>query len=247
MTFKQPIRYSGYRISLLPESQQKEMWTHRLQDIQWLIPTLEAALSETYFCDDSIVDMPFDQMVKAALMCGELFGCVHEVDGANQVVGFVLLRDVRPGRDAWMEGYVVPEFRGKYPVAKQIREVLSYAFRPWNPEQTRSQQLSPKGLGLRKLKASLSGSNLPAARFLASLGFFSTGVSMMDGLFKGNVTDIIQVEKFNPLYLPKPEPINVRKPQPENSNPSVVHAPAGIPSSAAVPAATYRKSSPPTQ
>lgn len=200
--FQSPIRYSGYRINLLPEEQQRATWEARLKDIQPWLPYIQQALAEPFFADDYYLDMPFDELIKQIMTTGELFGCVHN----DEVVAFVILRDIRPGRDAWLEGWVAPEFRGKYPCAKQMAQIMDYAFRPWNPELTNSQKMSPKGLGLRKIKASCSNHNRPAALALARLGFMPTGMSLMDGLFKGTLTDILTVEKFNPIYLPKREP-----------------------------------------
>lgn len=239
--YKAPIRYSGYRISLLPEAQQRAAWEQRLTDIQWVLPHLHDALAEPFFTDDSVVDLPFDMLVRLAMEGGELFGCTHErEDGTIVPVGFVLLRDIRPGRDAWMEGYTVPEFRGKYPCSKQLRQIMDYAFRPWNPELTQSQKLTPKGLGLIKLKANVSVANRAAQMALWRCGFQTTGISPRDGLFKGQVTDIITVEKFNPLYLPQGNN-NVRKQESrEATSTADVRGTTGIQSSAAVQAAELR-------
>src|ERR1700722_10257574 len=94
-SFQSPIRYSGYRISLLPEAHQEDTWKARLNDIKPWIPYIQAAMEETFFADDSVIDMPFDVILRNIMTTGELFGCVH--DGA--VVGFVILRNMRPGRD----------------------------------------------------------------------------------------------------------------------------------------------------
>lgn len=198
--YRAPIRFSGLRISLLPTpEQQRDEWIARLNDVQWLLPALQQALAEPFFADDYIVDMPFDEVVKSSMQGGELFGCVHD----EKVVGFVLLRNIKPGRDAWIEAYTAPEFRGKYPCSRQIRQILDYAFRPWNPETTRSQQLFPRGLGLQKIKAAVSAANTSAHAALWRLGFNVIGRSPADGLFKGKYTDIILVEKINPALLPQ--------------------------------------------
>lgn len=241
--FKSPIRYSGYRINLLPQEQQRDVWEARLRDIQPWLPYIQEALEEPLFADDYIYDMPFDQLIKQMLLSGELFGCVHE----DKVVAFVVLRDIKPGREAWLEGWVHPAFRGKYPCAKQMNQIIEYAFRPWNPEQTPSQRLAPRGLGLRKLKSAFSGFNAPAGRALKRLGFHAIGVSMMDGLFKGRVTDIILVEKFNQLYLPRVNnaasarqelpPIREQRNERAKANPtgSSVHTGSSIPERAELP------------
>lgn len=208
------IRYSGLRINYLNSPAEKqEAWRMRLEDIQWLLPHLENALRERYFADDCVVDLPFNEIVRLALENGELFAVVTE---EKQLIGFALLRDIRPARDAWIEGYVAPEFRLKglkgYKACREaMQEIIDYAFTPWNPEQTNSQKYTDKGLGLKKVKASISGENVPASRALARLGFFATGISYMDALFKGRVTDIIFLEKFNPLYLPRAEDVRQRR------------------------------------
>jgi len=223
-----PRRYSGYRISLLHEGQQKEAWTKRLEDIQWILPLLQDAMREKYFTDDTNLDIPFPEVVRGAMETGELFGCMAEAeDGTREPVGFVLLRDVRPGRDAWMEGYTVPKYRGKYPCAKQLAQILEYCFTPWNPESTPSQMHTPIGLGLRKIKAQFSSENIPAQRTLWRCGFTVSGQSPLDGLFKGTLTDIITVEKINPLYLPK-EYLNAEKSR-EAARRADVSSPAAIP------------------
>jgi RimJ/RimL family protein N-acetyltransferase len=211
MKYVAPIRYSGYRISLLPPEVQRDAWVNRLSDIQPLLPYLQEALSEHYFADDSLLDIPFDQLVRGFMESGELFACVVETDaGGQELVGLALLRDVRPGRDAWIEAWTVPKYRGKYPCGKQFQQILDYCFAPWNPELYPSQKVAPKGLGLRKLKAQFSAANRAAEVALWRNGFFMTGRSPGDGLFKGTLTDIITVEKINPSLLPK-EPPNVWK------------------------------------
>lgn len=193
------IRYSGLRINYMPPHEQETAWTQRLTDVQWLLPYLKEALAEPYFADDAILDMKFEDIVRYGLQSGELFGCMH----GEEVVGFVLLRDIRPGRDAWLEAYTTPAYRGKYPCGTIIKQIVEYAFSPWNPELTNSQKYAPKGLGLKKLKAATSDRNDSAVRGLKRLGFFCAGWSLMDALFKGRVTDIILLEKFNPLYIPR--------------------------------------------
>lgn len=196
------VRYSGLRINYAPPEQRQDLWRERLENIQYLLPHLQDALSEPYFADDSIVDLPFDEIVRHGLQNGELFGCLYD----GEVVGFVLLRDIRPGRDAWIEAYTTPAFRGKHPCGRQIREILEYAFAPFNPEQTNSQKRAPLGLGLRKIKACISDANTPAAMALKRLGFITFGWSHVDALFKGSLTGTILLEKFNPLLFPQVNP-----------------------------------------
>jgi RimJ/RimL family protein N-acetyltransferase len=205
MNYVPPIRYSGYRISLAPPDQQHDMWVTRLTDINFLLPHIQEALKEPYFVDDSYIDMPFDTLLRAILESGEVFACFDaDHTGERTLCGFVLLRDVRPGRDAWLEAYSLPQYRGGYPAGRRhINQIMEYCFAPWNPEQLPSQKLSPKGLGLRKLKASVSAMNTPACTALKRMGFVACGFSPADGLFKGQLTDIITVEKINPALLPK--------------------------------------------
>lgn len=193
------IRYSGLRINYMPPHEQEAAWQQRLTDVQWLLPYLKDALTEPYFADDAILDMKFEDIVRYGMQSGELFGCMH----GQEVVGFVLLRDIRPNRDAWIEAYTTPAYRGKFPCGTLLRQILEYAFSPWNPELTNSQKYAPKGLGLRKLKAATSDRNDAAVRAMKRLGFFCAGWSLMDALFKGKTTDIILLEKFNPLYIPR--------------------------------------------
>lgn len=237
MTYKEPIRYSGYRISLLPEQQQRATWEARLGDIQWLLPMVKEALKEPFFLDDALLNQTFEEIIKGAMLTGELFGCVHGEGADRKVVGFVLLQDVRPGRDAVISAWAHPEFRSSYTLYRLIKRIMDYAFRPWNPERTEAEKQAPRGLGLRKLKANISGENLSAAKALRCLGFLTFGVSLMDGLFKGRVTDIILLEKFNPAILPKQEPANARKLS-QGADPAHLHPATGIPSAAELPAST---------
>lgn len=197
----------------MPQEVQEPTWRQRLTDVQYLLSVIQESMKEQYFIDDSYIDIPFDQLVRIIMESGEMFACFadEECRERSEVSAFVLLRDIRPGRDAWIEAYSLPQYRGHYPAGRRhLNQILEYCFAPWNPEQLPSQKLSPKGLGLRKLKAQVSAMNTPACQALKRAGFMATGISPADGLFKGQLTDIITVEKMNPILLPR-EPLYAQR------------------------------------
>jgi hypothetical protein len=95
MSYVSPVRFSGYRISLLPQEMQEPTWRQRLTDIQFILPVIQESMREQYFIDDSYIDIPFEQLVRIIMESGEMFACFADEE-RTEVCGFVLLRDHTP-------------------------------------------------------------------------------------------------------------------------------------------------------
>lgn len=199
MTYGAAIRHSGYRINQLPPDKQVFANKKNMENLKILFPFIKQALAEPFYADDYMKDADPEKLLASLMPTSELFQCVHDHPTEGRVlVGIAILKGIVPNREAYFDAWTHPAFRGKYPCSRLLQDIFDYAFRPWNPERTDEEKKQPRGLGLMKIKCQTSAANRPAIRALQRLGFKQVGLSPCDGLFQGQWTDVILVEKPNP-------------------------------------------------
>lgn len=209
------VKYSALKVA--PEKR-----PYKLASLSQSLESLyAAAMQEEFFIDDFYKQANPRNVLSGALMNGEFF--LSKSDG--DVVGFLLLRGILPGRHAFMEAYALPKYRG--PEGKEIiyacfKEVVDYAF-------------SETGLGLKKIKAEICQSNLPALVTCEALGFLPIGMSPLDQFHLGAPYDTVLLELLNPDYFGlEPETLNNGREQ-QSTIGAAIHAADAIPTGASLP------------
>ena len=181
--------FSGFRIHLAPEAERPKLWA-KLADEIGQGPYLEimaTIMDEPYYVDDMMRELSAGQLLSHAIEQGEFLA--HFL--GDEPVGVSILRDIVAGRDATLEAWVFPKFRGSYCVFNAARQLIKYAFSAFEAG----------GLQLRKIKAQVSANNPSAIKAVDRLGFKLVGISPADGLFTGQYTDMLLLELPSPVYF----------------------------------------------
>lgn len=206
-------RFSGFR----SKKGQFDLMKLR-RGIEPYLPILQAAMQEPFFMDDCFKGAPLIEIAMEFLRDGEVFFCL--VDG--RLAAFAAIDNILHERHGYFHAWVHPDFRGKREVTHVIAKELitDYAFAPFGQF----------GLGLKKLKAVVTGYNEIGGRAALAIGFQHTGVSPCDALHDGVPCDTVLMELLNPDFFGpvQPESLNENSFSPESAD---VHASTGIPAS----------------
>lgn len=188
------LRYSGFRLKYKSQQEANYLWAQMSENMKHLAPLAEALRSEPFYIDDSLRDKPAHAVLMGGLQAGELFVYYYE----GRLACIIFLSDIRPGRDAYFEGWSHPDFRVGRPERRAVlqagKNCIEYAFKPFGHELT-------DGLGLAKLKARITAPNRKSFKSAIALGFRQFGMSPLDTLHFGVPYDTLMLERLNPLYF----------------------------------------------
>ena len=232
---------SGYRLRFLKQQQIPFAWEELKGKVAPYANIIPATL-EPWFVDDEIRAMHPMDILLAGLQAGEFIICIYDDPQARHIprqslVGLAWLNNINHERSAHIEGWVNPAFRTDYKhrkiVSKFFHMIIDYAFNEYGPIA------EGKGLGLKKLKATVARPNYAAYRALRSLGFVEVGMSPLDGLYHSTPTDTLNLELLNPDYfgLAEPEVLHAKRITAESPvicPPSALHGPGTIPSTSSL-------------
>jgi RimJ/RimL family protein N-acetyltransferase len=183
-------RLSGYRLykEELPPEQLAYRW-HSLRNEVEKYSQLLQGLDFGYYLDDGDRNINIVDLLMSKLNTGELYFVFTK--GRKEFVGIASINQIAWGRNAYIEAIATAPARGSFSVGQAMGEILTYAF----------QDFGAKGLGLKKLKATVSTHNISVAQMLANAGFKPLTVLRGEGLMGGAPQDIILLEMLNPKYF----------------------------------------------
>ena len=139
------------------------------------------SLKAPYLYFDNERTRSIEQVVADHLHNGELFIAFDE----DKPVGFGSFRNVLAGRYAFLEVFILPEYR-KGDVTKEFNKVLyDAAFSEY-----------PKGLQLLKLKANINPNNVSSIKGSLNSGFVKIATIPYEGLYEGKVSDMLLMERY---------------------------------------------------
>ena len=174
------IRFSGVRL--------QGNYTYIAQ-LQTLVKTVveqagslfTESLNTPYLYWDNERTKSLEQIVGDHLCNGEVFIAYDE----DKPAGFASFRNIVPGRHAFLEIFILPEYR-KGHFLKEFRKILyDAAFSEY-----------PKGLQLLKIKASISPHNTASIKACLNSGFVKIATIPYEGLYDGKVSDMLLMEKY---------------------------------------------------
>lgn len=228
---------SGFRVSFIQDSiTQTEAWTTLMTKLsEDPFPTFaEAMRDEDYMVDDWLKGLPPNVMLYNAMQSGELFACFY----GQKLAAITLLTNIIRQREGTLEAWVMPEFRGEYCVWEFWAALRNYAFRPFRNEIGTDQDISNSGLDLRKIKCTISRANPEAFKACARMGFFQVGMSPQDGLYNGQLTDMLMLELPNPRYFPALKAANNDRRKQQSTRATYVRTTSAIRAAEPVPERT---------
>lgn len=174
------IRFSGVRL--------QGNYTYIAQ-LQTLVKTIieqsgnlfTESLKTPYLYWDNEKTKSLEQIVGDHLYNGEVFIAYDE----DKPAGFASFRNIVAGRHAFLEIFILPEYRKGY-FLKEFRKTLyDAAFSEY-----------PKGLQLLKIKASISLNNKASIKACLNSGFVKIATIPYEGLYDGKVSDMLLMEKY---------------------------------------------------
>lgn len=178
------LRFSGVRLNLSSPHYQLEYNNLLARAVQATDHLFDAAKKEPYMFTDHIKGYPTEAILRAFLGNGELY--VPQIDG--KAVGYALFREILAHHHAKFEIFLFPEHR-KNRTLSDFRDVLEVAaFEPF-----------PKGLDLKKVKASVHPLNNASLRACKNAGFYALCESPLEALFNGVYTSMIFLELYPPV------------------------------------------------
>lgn len=185
------VRFSGYRLykENLPPEQLAYRWHSLRNEVQQYAPLL-AGLDTGFYLDDGDRSINPVDLMMGKLQTGEVY-FVFTKDHKD-FVGICSINQIAWGRHGFIEAIATPKYHGSFSVGQAMGEIITYAFHDFH---------EIKGLGLKKLKATISTSNISVAQTLANAGFKPLTVLHAEGLMGGTPTDMILMEMLNPKYF----------------------------------------------
>jgi RimJ/RimL family protein N-acetyltransferase len=217
----QIVSLSGYRLNKeeLPPEQKAYRWATLRNEVQ-KYSSLLTGLDAAYYLDDGDRNIPIVDLLMAKLHNGE----VYFVFTGESFVGIAAICNIAWDRHGYIEAIATPAYRNGLIVGRAMGEILTYAFRDYGDIKNGG------GLGLKKLKATVSIQNISVAQMLANAGFKPLTVLPAEGLYGGVPHDMILLEMGNPKYFQVNKDIISDERSTESSNLSndTVHEPAAV-------------------
>jgi RimJ/RimL family protein N-acetyltransferase len=186
------VRFSGHRLQRdlqekkLTQEQMAYKWASLRFEVQKYVPLLQG-LDIGYYLDDGDKQTPPFELLMAKLQNGE----VYFIYSKQEFVGIAAITDIMWDRNAYIEGFAHPNFRGKHEVGAAIGELITYSFNEYGDG----------GLGLKKLKALVVAENIAGMKKAAKVGFKPAGILRGENLHLGVPHDVVLLELLNPKYF----------------------------------------------
>lgn len=174
------FRYSGVRLKDdFTYSAQLEMLAHTV--LNKAESVFKLSMSEPYLMYDEDKTKTPLQLIINHLHGGELY--IAEID--DNPIGYASFRGIAPGRYAYLELYLLPEYR-KSTILGEFRDKLyECAFLPF-----------PQGLQLLKLKAHIHPENKSSISACENSGFKIISLLPFEGLFNKQISPMLLLELY---------------------------------------------------
>lgn len=187
MTTQMKFETAKISVFRLPRDNPQEfhaLATKKLAALAKFDEFLRLAQNEPFCFDDEFRGMAPQGIWQALLNRGEV---IVGFDSQGLPGSLHILSDIRENRHAMWHTVTRPDLRRTGATHEWTRQVFEYAFSPWGPS----------GLGLMKLKATVSVQNSAALRAAQKAGGVAVGRLVNEALFLGQPSDMMLLEFYS--------------------------------------------------